>query len=362
DNKICWAELPIIKNIRAVFRFSTLLTFVAIISIKGAPPSISGAPQLDQPPILRWPPDLAFVEPDLSEPTANNLHDLHGVIGGQNGFDLVLSTSGNYHMALREFWYEVFLPENPSVQSWFYTTSPPISLTHAKNGSVTFGNLRLVARPQVAVGPRALMDELMDSGLPAAEPIAIIRNRGNVLVVRRGNPKNIHSVWDLAKEGVKLVTPNPDQEPGSFGNYSRSLYQIALNDPNPPEGMTAEDLFNAIFNNPKSGKWLAGSRIHHRETPWSLIHGEADVAVLFYHLARYVVDLFPDDLEIVPLGGSVNDPDPLPGNNVATLFAVPIEGEWTERQLRNQQALLEGFQSEAFAEILARHHLNRPRL
>jgi hypothetical protein len=209
------------------------------------------------------------------------LYDLVGQVSDEGSFDLIVSTSGNYHMALSEFWFDHFLPEHPEINSWFYTTSPPVSLPQTARARVTFGNLRLHSRPHVAVGPMSVMDALDEAGVAVSTPVPILKNRGNVLLVRKGNPHGIESIWDLATDGVSVVTSNPATEPGSFGNYTNSIYQIARQDADYAGPLSAEDLFNAIFNANHPGKWLAGTRIHHREVPWSLIHGRGDVAPVF---------------------------------------------------------------------------------
>lgn len=59
-------------------------------------PEITGQPVIDTPPLPEWPINFASAEPDLTEPTANRLYDLHGRIGGEETSDLILSTSGNH--------------------------------------------------------------------------------------------------------------------------------------------------------------------------------------------------------------------------------------------------------------------------
>ena len=101
---------------------------------EGIPP-ITGVPVIDAPRILDWPADTGTQEPSLSEPTANLINDLHAEI---RECDMVLSTAGNYHMALRELWelfLETFPPDDP-LRNWFYTTSPPIIKQQITNNLV----------------------------------------------------------------------------------------------------------------------------------------------------------------------------------------------------------------------------------
>ncbi len=364
-----------------------------------AQPPITGSPTVDSPPLLSWVRDTTPVLPDLTEPTANRLNDVHGQVDC-SAVDLAFTTSGNYHMALRDLWQKVLLPNNGDVIStYIYSTSPPIGKQQIVNKNLTVGNIAFKCRPGVAVAPLAELNQLKPLGLMDGTPVAIIKNQGNVILVKKGNPKHIKTVWDLGRANVRVVTPNPLTEPGSFSNYAGSIYQIALNSQNTaPDGMTADQLFNSIFNNETNpggghdvdedtepdnssktdnddngdngrhsgdmnhqyGKWLSGSMIHHREVPWSIAYGHGDASVIFYHLALHAVRTFPDLFEIVPLGGTVDAPQPLLGNTVATLYAVPVMGTLSARQLDARARLMSALQSSDFTLILQSHGLTRP--
>ncbi len=348
---------------------TTFLTTALLATSLGAwaVPPITGKPTIVTPEtLLEWPQDFPVSDPYLTEPTANRLNDFHGQI---SNCDIVLSTAGNYHMALREMW-QVYLKEyvqNLDIKTWFYTTSPPISPRQIPNGTVQFGNMNANCVPQVAVGPGKVMKKLIAQGVTEGKPMPVVKNQGNVILVRKGNPRHIKSVWDLGRKEVTVVTPNPYMEPGSFGNFSGSIYNIAANDLNPPKGMTAEKLFNSIFNSKSDdehhehhAKWVSGKRIMHREIPWAISAGEADAGVIFYHLALYFKRTFPDKFDIVPLGGSVENPDPVAGNKIGVLKAVRIKGNWNKKQLAAREALMKALASDTFTGILKKHGINRP--
>jgi len=324
-------------------------------------PVITGMPVIDVPKILEWPPDSGYQEPYLSEPTANLINDLHAEM---SECDMVLTTSGNYHMALKELWklYLTKFPIDDPLRNWCYTTSPPIAKQQIAHSIVQFGNVRLRCRPQIAVGPQPLIYSLAEAKYTDGNAVAIIKSRGNVLLVKKGNPKNIRTIWNLGADGIRIITPNPSFEAGSFRLYAESIYSIANHDPNPPLNMTAEKLFNTIFNGTSgdSMKWLSGKRIHHREIPWSIAYGKADVAVIFYHLALHALRTFPDIFEIIAFGGTINEPEPLPGNQTETLYAVRIKGDWSAKQQNAIEKLMELFQSDEFTTILKTHGLDRP--
>jgi hypothetical protein len=340
---------------------STLTQALESTDTPTVPPAITGEPTADTPMnLLAWPRDVQNVVPDLTEPTANRVSDLHARI---SDCDLVVSTAGNYHMALRELWYDVFLPNYTSdlgLKNWFFTTSPPITLDQIGNGILTIGNISLTCRPQVAVGPLSFINQLTAAGYTTGSPVPVYHSRGNVLLVKKGNPRHIQNIWDLRLPNVKIVTPNPETEKSTFDNYAQTIYFIALNDEqNAPGGWDADKLFNAIFNSTTAEKWLTGTRIHHREVPWSVAFGNADVGVLFYHVALDAVRNFPDLFEIVPLGGTVEDPQPLPGNKISSHYAIRIQGSWTSTQQTAADRFISALGSDAFTDILVSHGLTR---
>ncbi len=343
----------------------SIIGLIAVLSVFStttltAAPKITGEPKIVSiKSLLDWPQDFAKQKPNLTEPTANRLNDLHGQIGR---CDIVLSTAGNYHMALRELW-QIYLKDNAKalgIKTWFYTTSPPISPAQTQSNVVQFGNLDLNCRPQVAVGPGKLMKKLIKLGVTDGKPVPVVKNYGNVILVKKGNPKGIKNVWDLAKKDVVLVTPNPKMEPGSFGNFSGTIFNVATNDKTPPKGMTADALFNGIFSGKQTGKWVTGKRIMHREIPWAISSGNADAGVIFYHLALYFKRTFPDKFDIVALGGTVDKPVPVAGNKVGVLKAVRIKGSWTPMQLKAREKLMIALKSKIFSTILKKHGINRP--
>ena len=208
----------------------------------------------------------------------------------------------------------------------------------------------------------ALGPELEKAGYTEGPAYPLFQDRGIVILVKKGNPKNIRSVWDLGRQGVRLVTPNPAMEAGAFENYLGSIYSIAANDKLPPRGMTPEDLIKRIFNGESRDpdKWLAGPRIHHRDLPWSVAYGRGDAAVILYHLGRYTQQTFPDLFDLVPLGGTAALPQPLPGTLIGTRFAIRVRGEWTPKQQEARETLLQTLLSEEFTVILAKRGLIRP--
>jgi len=351
-NKMCKKYLAILFCMGLV----TAAQATPVPGVKGLP-AFTGTPVADGPRLLQWPLDQARSKPELTDQSGDRLYDLHGRVSNCRDMDLILSTEGNYNMALGEYWQKVFLKKNAAdIKSWYYTTSPPISLDQIKNTSMTIGNLDMACRPQVVIANKKTMAKLAAAGMLDGKPVAIKQTRGNVLLVKKGNPKHIKSIWDLGRKDVHVVTPNPWNERGAFTNYTKSIYHIAQKDPNPPKGWTADKLFAALFGaNAKKGKWLYGDRIHHRDEPQAVAYGRADAAMIMYQLGHYTAVSFPDKFEIIPLGGSVEDPQPLPGSVIGTSFMARVKGKWSARQKKAQSDLWDGLQSREFADILVKY-------
>ena len=256
-------------------------------------------------------------------------------------------------MALTEFWYDYFLPKH-TLKNWFFSTSPPIGVEQAKNATLSYSNVALNCSPHLAVGPQGIMDRLKDNDMMEGEPVPLFTNRGNVLLVKKGNPKNIRSIWDLRRPGIVLGTSNPYSEPGSFGNYASSIYNIALTDKTKEE---ADQLFTSIFGK-NTKKWVSGKRIHHREVPHLVYADQADVGIVFYHLARYFVKSFPNEFDIIPLGGTIMNPVPLPGNKIAKLFIARIKTPLVPKQEEARESLIKEIEQHTLDPYLSKHFMN----
>ncbi len=323
-------------------------------------PRIIAKPVIDAPLLLDWPLDREVTHPNLSDPTSNTLYDFHARL---SDCDLAFSTEGNYHPALRDLW-PLFLAQfkDRPLTNWFYTTSPPVPLEQITRHGVEIGNLLATCKPSLVVATRKVIEKLAKAGLMEGPAYPLYQDRGAVILVKKGNPKEIHTVWDLGRDGVRLVTPNPELEPGAFENYLGTIYGIAAQDRHPPAGLRAAGLINRIFNGPGGDpdKWLAGPRIHHRDLPWSVAYGKADAAVILYHLGLYTKQTFPDLFDLVPLGGTCDAPQPLPGTIIGTRLATRIQGDWSPRQREAREKLLASLLSEEFTGILAKHGLIRP--
>jgi hypothetical protein len=266
--------------------------------------------------MLNWPEEIIISHDDIPKwhhAESNLMRDFHG---DPSAAKLVLFSDGNHHMALRES-LQLFLERNPEVEHIFYATTPPGPVLQLlKNGSLQIGNLILSVMPHVFISPPHVLDKLIGDGY-MHQHFPFMKNRGNVLVVKKENVKNIQSVADLTRKDVRLFLSNPRTEAVSYQGYVDTLKNIAAK-----EGIDLSFLSEETPN----ADVVYGKCIHHREAPQSIADGHADVAIVYYHLALRYIRIFPDLFEIIPLGGTAQDPQPVP-ENIISLTHVGMIGD-----------------------------------
>lgn len=271
---------------------------------------------------LDWPEERAGGNdhfPRWLQPVSNIGLDFHG---DPVNAELVVFSDGNHHMALRDC-LDLFVPQNAALSDIFYVTTPPGPIVAMlKAGGLRMGNLVISVAPHVFISPPEILDALVTSKhLSGHTPF--VRNQGNVLLVRKGNPKRVLCVSDLGRDDVRLFLSSPDAEKVSYKAYSDTL-----------KALTSEQHGPSFLNDKiRRNQVLFGQCIHHREAPQALADGAADAAMVFYHLALRYMRIFPGLFEMVPLGGEVEKPLPLPGNVICqtNLSVVGDGGAWGQK-------------------------------
>ena len=281
---------------------------------------------------LIWPaerPRAAALGSEWSQARSNLCLDFHG---DPASAQLVVFSDGNHHMALAEC-VEAFVRRSPGLHEVFYTTTPPsVYLAMLRTGELNLGNLTLRVRPNVVIGPRDLVERLHAEGETGA-PVAFARSRGNAYLVRAGNPKGIRGVADLLRPDVVPFMSNPDTEAASYGVYRETMLATAR-----IRGIDVGALKRRLAGESGeagSGPIVFGERIHHREAPQALADGEADVAMVYYHLALRYMRVFPGEFECVCEGWDPEgdgDSEPAEGMVVTEYAVAPARraGEWGE--------------------------------
>jgi hypothetical protein len=293
--------------------------------------------------MLAWPdestPYQGTIKP-WSQPASNQILDFHG---DPSAADLVVFSDGNHHMALEPS-LRLFREIHPQIGEIFYTTTPPGPILDLlRDGRLKIGNFILSVAPHVFLSPPHVLDNLVKEGR-MADHRPFVRNRGSVLLVRKGNPKQIACAGDLAREDVRLFLSNPVTETVSYRGYVDTLKTLGA-----MEGCDMAFLETTV----STGRIHFGQSIHHREAPQAVASYIVDVAIVYYHLALRYVRVFPEQFEMIPLGGAVDAPEPAPGNVIGFTHAGLIGdgGPWGRR-------CLEFLFTREVADIYAAHGLD----
>jgi len=294
---------------------------------------------------LSWPDERAggTDAPRWAQARSNICLDFHGDPARAG---LAVFSDGNHHMALQEC-LAVFLARHAEIGDIFYATTPPgVLLQWLDAGALAVGNLRLAIRPQVFISPPKVLERVIAAG-HATDHQPFMRSRGNVLLVRAGNPKNIRGVADLARADVRLFLSNPLTETPSYQVYVETLKRFA------ERQRVTLDFLGAGPDTPHP-RVVFGERIHHRELPQALADGHADAAPVYYHLALRYCRIFPELFEMVALDGGAPEPSPSPEQVISDFHLALIGdgGRWGG-------ALREFLLSPETAAIYARHGLQR---
>lgn len=224
------------------------------------------------------------------QPGCNQCLDFHG---DPIKAKLVVYSDGNHHMAL-EACCQQFRQANPEVEDIFYATTPPrVILQSVLQGGLLLGNLQLNIFPHVFISPPNILEKLVTKDIMSSHQ-AFARSRCNVLLIKKGNPKNIYTVADLLRDDVRLTLSNPETEAASYEVYKHTLLNIGQEQH--CDVAALEKLISLGSNHV-----LFGESIHHREVPQTIFSDNADVAMVYYHLALRYTRIFPNDFELVEL-------------------------------------------------------------
>jgi len=257
-----------------------------------------------------WPPELpsatlpgaSFYVSDKS----NVVLDFHGSVQDP---DLVIFMAGNQYPVLPELIaaFRDWLGAQPSqrgvkAERIFYATTPPGRLIDAmESGQLLLGNFWLDVRPDklwpdvFMTGPR--QQRRLQAGKYLDGWSVYTRNRGMVLLVAAGNPKNIRGIQDLLRDDVRVALSSPVREPASFDSYASTLR--AQGGAQFPERVL------------KKANTVSPAAVHHRENPQLIHDGLADVAPMYFHFGEYLKKHMPEHFDYVALPAEGNSRDEL---------------------------------------------------
>lgn len=202
---------------------------------------------------------------DMPKIPAGRGDDLHG-LEWMDEADLCFFVAGNQFMVMDEL-IGAFKMRFPEVKRIFYETLPPrLELKQILAGGARFRGKILPGTPDVyASVSEEAMKTLEARGLIAPEePFIYLHNR-IVLMIPKGNPKEIRSVADLAREDVRISQPNPEYE--DIARHIVRMCRLAGGDA----------LVHRIMEEKRAEATTIMTVVHHRETPLRLTKMTCDV-------------------------------------------------------------------------------------
>jgi molybdate transport system substrate-binding protein len=258
---------------------------------------------------MPWPPELPAALPGATfymSDKSNVVLDFHGSVQDP---DLVIFMAGNQYPVLPELIaaFREWIASQPGhrgarVERIFYATTPPGRLIDAmESGRLALGNFWIDVRPDALwpdvfmTGPR--QQRRLLAGKHVADWSVYARNRGVVLLVRTGNPKNIRGVSDLAREEVRVAISSQTREPASFESYANTL-----------RAQGGAQFPELLLKKPST---TSPAAVHHRENPQFIYDGVADVAPMYYHFGAYLKTRMPQHFDYVALPQEGNFRDAL---------------------------------------------------
>jgi ABC-type molybdate transport system substrate-binding protein len=196
----------------------------------------------------------------------------YGKVGDSYKADLVMYLAGNQFMVMEEL-IKDFQKKNPDIKSVYVETIPPGQILKGQllkqgeiNGQKTAMNPDIFASVNLGhlkkLKGKGKMDDYM-----------IYTHNKLELMVAAGNPKGIKGPEDLGRDDLVRSLPNPITE-GIFKFYGSQM----LKDLNLYSKVTGDKMCKSCWAVP--GKTWFTSR-HHRETPYRIEKGEADVGIVW---------------------------------------------------------------------------------
>lgn len=196
----------------------------------------------------------------------------YGNIGDSYTADLVMYLAGNQFMVMEEL-IQDFQKKHPDVKTVYVETIPPGQILKGQllqqgqiNGKDTAMNPDLYASVNLGHLKKLKAKALMENY------ITYTHNKLE-LMVAEGNPKGIKGPQDLARDDLVQSHPNPLTE-GIFKFYGSEM----LNDLGLHEKVTGGSQCKSCWAVPDK-TWFTSR--HHRETPYRIEQGEADVGIVW---------------------------------------------------------------------------------
>jgi ABC-type molybdate transport system substrate-binding protein len=220
-----------------------------------------------------WPPWIS--QPaggkHFTVPQYDNVPDLHGEIENPQ---LVVFFAGNQFMVIADL-VKAFREQYPEYKRIYLETLPPgILEDQIDQGGLVMGNLKITVQPDIFTGGKGRVASLQKEKNWFANTVDYARNRLAIMVYK-GNPKNIKSLADFARDDVKVSMPNPQWE--GIGKHIVQAYK----------NVGGEKLVNTIMKTKVDNGSTFLTHIHHRQTPVRIMLKESDAGAVWYTEANF---------------------------------------------------------------------------
>jgi accessory colonization factor AcfC len=177
------------------------------------------------------------------------------------------------------------------------TLPQPMIVAMLLRGGIALGNLTVeVSRasgfyPDIVMGGAAPLTELHKASIVDAEARVFARNRGPSLLVSAGNPLGIQSLGDLMQPGIRIVMAS-ESEPGARRQYISALEAV----------LSVAATKSMLARETATFPGRLG--IQHRDVLQAIARREADVGIIFHHLAQYFSVAYPELCTMVTVPGA----------------------------------------------------------
>ena len=200
--------------------------------------------------------------PVIPSDRADDLHNLEIL----DSADLILFMAGNQFMVMEEL-IAGFQQEYPEIKKIFYETLPPgLELKQILSGGAVYKNNIIDVCPDIytSVNQKG-MAALENSGYISKGQYHLYLHNRLTLMVPKGNPAHVRSVYDLGKEEVRVSQPDPANEDIAF--HIMDMYRQAGGD----------KLVQRIMEEKRAEGTTIYTIVHHRETPLRIAKNTVDV-------------------------------------------------------------------------------------
>ncbi len=188
----------------------------------------------------------------------------------QHDAQLVLWLAGNQFFAMDDV-VHAFQKKNPGLSVGLITLPPGLLLDAIEKGGWVYGGKEYPGLPDVYASVNiGHLKKLKALGL--ADRYAVYMHNELVLMVAKGNPKNVKGIADVTRADIRNSMPNPVNE-GIMQFYGRKV----LERHGAWQQLSAGKECVSCQTTPNN--WFTA--VHHRETPDRILAGTSDTGIVW---------------------------------------------------------------------------------